>query len=95
MENRYLPQRLVFYIVFEEGPIKSGKGNKRKSFIRCRMSLKHIALTRPNVYTSGDILVIDNHLDIKENKESIVKALKNEARKLYPEFKEENIYIKL
>ena len=71
------------------------KGNKRKSFIRCRMSLKHIALTRPNVYTSGDILVIDNHLDIKENKESIVKALKNEARKLYPEFKEENIYIKL
>ena len=80
MENRYLPARILGYIV--------RTSHKRLNWNHFR--LERICLTRPQVTISNDCLVIDNHMSKKECRRhwrSIVKALVEEAEKLYPEFK--------
>ena len=80
VENRYLPVRQIFYFFIKR------KGNKRKKLER--LELANIYLSRPSVNIIGDYLVINNHLGEHEHIKSIERALMEEAKKLYPEFKD-------
>ena len=81
MENRYLPARILWYLV--------RTGHKRLNWNHFKM--EKLYLTGPQVTVSNDCLVIDNHISKKEGRRHwrlIVKALVKEAEELYPEFRD-------
>lgn len=84
MENRYLRHRLVWYF--------ARISNKRSHWNKLEM--RHILLSLlPDVTLSDDgYLIVNSHLDkhLDENDpdwKNIIKALMDEAERLYPEFK--------
>jgi len=82
MENRYPPVRLVWYTV--------RKGNKKSLWNS--LELKKLYLYRPSIAVVNGCLVINNFLN-KWDKDNwphwdkIMKAFREEAEELYPEFK--------